>query len=80
MDVLTIVTSGCNKPTQIMYRSNTSWIMLQQILESLTVSGLLRRHPERSRTEYVATDKGFDVARHYLDLVRATRAQPTSVP
>jgi len=79
MDVLTVVTGGCTKPTQIMYRSNTSWMMLQNILESLTASGLLRQHFERSRTEYAATDKGFEVARHYLDLVHATKAEPTSV-
>lgn len=79
MDVLTVVTSGCTRPTQIMYRSNTSWIVLQKILESLTGSGLLRQRVERSRTEYVPTDKGFDVAREYLDLVRATKAELTSV-
>jgi predicted transcriptional regulator len=79
MDVLTVVTEGCTKPTQIMYRSNTSWLMLQKILEALMASGLLKHHVERSRAEYVATDKGFDVARHYLDLVHATKAEPTSV-
>ena len=79
MDVLTVVTSGCTRPTQIMYRSNTSWIVLQKILESLTASGLLRQRAEGSRTEYIATDKGIDVARGYLDLVRATKAEPTSV-
>ena len=79
MEVLTVATSGCGRPTQIMYRSNTSWIMLQGILESLTASGLLRRCLERSKTEYVPTEKGFEVARHYLDLVRATRAEPTTV-
>ena len=79
MDVLTVVTTGCTRPTQIMYRSNTSWIVLQKILESLTSAGLLRQRVERSRTEYVATDKGIDVARDYLDLVHATKAEPTSV-
>ena len=79
MDVLTVVTTGCTRPTQIMYRSNTSWIALQKILESLTASGLLRQRVEGSRTEYIATDKGIDVARDYLDLVHATKAEPTSV-
>lgn len=79
MEVLIVVTTGCTRPTQIMYRSNTSWIVLQKILESLTTSGLLRQHVERSRTEYVATDRGFDVARDYLDLIHATKAEPTSV-
>jgi len=79
MDVLTVVTMGYTRPTQIMYKSNTSWIVLQKILEALTASGLLRQRVEGSRTEYVASDKGIDVARHYHDLVHATKAEPTSV-
>jgi len=62
-----------------MYKSNTSWIVLQKILESLTASGLLRQRVDRSRTEYVATDRGVDVARDYHDLVHATKVEPTSV-
>ncbi len=78
MAILAVVTAGCTKPTQIMYRSNTSWVVLQMILESMAASGLLRRKVERSRTEYFATDKGFDVARNYLNLVHATKAMPTT--
>lgn len=78
MDILTVVTTGCARPTQIMYQSNTSWLVLQKILESLIESGLLRQRVEGSRMEYAATDRGFDVVRDYLYLVRATRVEPTS--
>ena len=78
MDVLSVVTSGCTKPTQIMYRSNTSWVVLQKNLEMLTASGFLKQRVENSRTEYVATEKGFDVVRDYNNLIYATRSEPTT--
>lgn len=77
MDVLSVVAAGCNRPTQIMYRSNTSWIALQKILETLTASGFLSQRVDHSRTEYVATDKGIDISRNYLNLVYVTRAGRT---
>jgi predicted transcriptional regulator len=70
MDVLKVVTAGCTKPTQIMYRSNTSWIVLQKNLESLTASGFMRQTVDHSRTEYVVTDTGIAVVRDYLNLVQ----------
>jgi predicted transcriptional regulator len=79
MDVLSVVTSGCTKPTQIMYRSNTSWVVLQKNLEMLTSSGFLKQRVENSRTEYLATEKGFDVIRDYNNLLYAIKSEPTSV-
>jgi predicted transcriptional regulator len=79
MDVLCVVTSGCTKPTQIMYRSNTSWVVLQKNLETLTASGFLKQRVENSRTEYVATEKGFEVVRDYNNLIYATKSEPTTV-
>jgi predicted transcriptional regulator len=79
MDVLSVVTSGCTKPTQIMYRSNTSWVVLQKNLETLTASGFLKQRVENSRTEYVATEKGFDVVRDYNNLIYATKQEPTTI-
>jgi len=77
MDILNAVTAGVTKPTQIMYRSNTSWTVLQDCLESLTQCGFLRRAEEHSRTEYTATDRGFAVVHDYLRLLDVTRARPT---
>jgi predicted transcriptional regulator len=78
MDVLSVVASGCTKPTQIMYRSNTSWVVLQKNLETLTASGFLRQRVENSRTEYAVTEKGFDVVKDYNNLIYATKLEPTT--
>lgn len=78
MEILSVVTAGCTKPTQIMYRSNTSWMVLRKNLDLLTAAGFLKQRVQNSKTEYVATDKGFDVVRDYLNLLYATRAEPTS--
>ena len=77
MDVLGVVAAGCNRPTQIMYRSNTSWVALQKILESLIASGFLSQRVDHSRTEYLITNKGIDVARNYLNLVYEIKAERT---
>jgi predicted transcriptional regulator len=75
LDVLSVVSEGCAKPTQIMYRSNTSWTVLQEILSWLTASGFLRQSEERSRTEYAVTDKGYAIVRDYVRLLDATVAK-----
>ena len=72
MDVRRGATAGCTKPTQIMYRSNTSWTVLQKILESLIASGFMRQSVYHSRTAYAVTDRGLAVLRDYLNLVYLT--------
>jgi predicted transcriptional regulator len=79
MEVLSVVASGCAKPTQIMYRSNTSWLVLQKNLETLTASGFLKQRVENSRTEYLVTEKGFEVVRDYNNLIYATKSEPTTI-
>ena len=74
MDVLRVTAAGCTKPTQIMYRSNTSWTVLQENLESLVESGFLRRTIDHSRTEYAVTESGSAVVRDYLNLVDLAKA------
>jgi predicted transcriptional regulator len=76
MDVLKVAAEGCAKPTHIMYRSNTSWITLQKILDSLTASGFVRDCGTGSRTEYAITESGMAVLRDYLDLVERTAGSP----
>ena len=78
MDVLSVVTSGCTKPTQIMYRSNTSWVVLQKNLESLISLGFVGQSGEGSRIEYAITSKGLEALREYASLVERTTVVPTA--
>jgi predicted transcriptional regulator len=69
MDVLRVTAEGCSNPTQIMYRSNTSWVILQRNLQSLISSGLVSQSSDHSRSRYAVTDTGIAVIRDYHNLV-----------
>lgn len=76
MDILRVAAEGSVKPTHLMYRSNTSWIVLRKNLESLLASGFMRQSGEAARAEYNITDKGRGVLRDYVTLVEKTSAAP----
>lgn len=76
MDILKVMTNGCTRPTQMMYRSNTSWIVLHKNLVSLIASGFVLENVDSSGTVYSATERGIDVFRGYANLVRLASAYP----
>jgi predicted transcriptional regulator len=69
MDILKVASAGSAKPTHIMYKSNTSWTVLQKNLESLLVGGFMSQSGEGSRVEYGITSKGIAVLHDYNRLV-----------
>ncbi len=75
MDILKVTSAGCAKPTQIMYKSNTSWIVLQKNLESLVASGFIRQSGDGRRVEYAITEGGMGVLNDYTKLVDRTTAR-----
>jgi predicted transcriptional regulator len=79
MDILRAAEGGWVKPTHIMYRSNTSWIVLRKNLESLVASGFMRQSDESPRTEYALTQSGMELLRDYVKLVDLTTAAPMEV-
>jgi predicted transcriptional regulator len=78
MDVLKATSQGSVKPTHIMYRSNTSWVVLQKNLESLISLGFVGQSGEGSRIEYAITSKGLEALREYASLVERTTVVPTA--
>jgi predicted transcriptional regulator len=80
MDILKVASEGCAKPTHIMYRSNTSWIVLQKNLEALTSSGFIRESGVGSKSEYAITESGLAVLRDYANLVTRTTTEPLETP
>lgn len=76
MDILKVSAEGSVKPTHIMYRSNTSWIVMQKNLEALVASGFIRQIDECARVEYSITDSGRAVLRDYLSLLEKTATGP----
>ena len=78
MDILKVVAIGSAKPTHIMYRSNTSWMILQKNLVGLLAAGFVRETGEH-KVEYAITDSGSKVLGDYLDIVNKTSTEPLEV-
>ena len=65
MDILRATSAGHAKPTRIMYKSNTSWAILQRNLESLRTGGFLLKAGEPPMSDYGITERGLAVLHEY---------------
>ena len=70
MDMLAAVKVGSDKPTQIMYRANLSWNVLQAQLRSFLESGMLAVEEYGSRRRYLITPKGTEMVESYQKVVK----------
>ncbi|MEM2341300.1 MAG: winged helix-turn-helix domain-containing protein [Candidatus Bathyarchaeia archaeon] len=68
LEVLRVVNKGESKPTRIMYKTNLSWVPLQEILEFLISQDLLRENSSSKRKEYFITEKGKRVLAYFEGL------------
>jgi predicted transcriptional regulator len=76
MDVLRVVSTGIDKPTQIMYKANLSWIALQTNLKSLLTNNFLREEDIGNRKRYEMTQRGFEVLSTFQKVAEAMGALP----
>ena len=70
VDILRAVEGGYGKPTQIMYRANLSWNVLQAQLRSFLESGMLEVEEYGSRRRYLITAKGTEMVDSYQKVVK----------
>ncbi len=70
VDILRAVEAGYGKPTQIMYRANLSWNVLQAQLKSFLESGMLEVEEYGSRRRYLITLKGAEMVDSYEKVVK----------
>jgi predicted transcriptional regulator len=77
MDMLAAVKVGSDKPTQIMYRANLSWVALQGHLRILLARGLLRWVADGNRKRYELTTKGANVMYSYVKILEETGEDTT---
>ena len=70
VDILKTVSTGYGKPTQIMYRANLSWNVLQAQLKSFLQSGMLAVEAYGSRRRYLITPKGTEMVDSYEKVVK----------
>ena len=77
MDVLQVVSQGIDRPTQIMYKANLSWVALQENLKSLVQRAFLREESLGSRRRYELTQSGFEILRTFKKVVETMGSIPT---
>jgi len=65
MDMLAAVKDGSERPTQIMYRANLSWLALQTHFKTLVEGGMLKWAESGNRKRYEITEKGRSVLISY---------------
>ena len=70
VDILRAVEGGYGKPTQIMYKANLSWNVLQTQLKSFLESGMLEVEAYGSRRRYLITPKGVEMVQSYQKVVK----------
>ncbi len=69
LDILRAVKQGSERPTQIMYKSNLSWSICQDLLGHLLERGLVEMIVRGERKQYELTPRGADVLRSYATVV-----------
>jgi predicted transcriptional regulator len=65
MDVLQVVSQGIDRPTQIMYKANLSWLALQENLKTLVSRSFLREEVMGQRRRYELTQSGYEILRTF---------------
>lgn len=65
LEVLRAINKGVNKPTNIMYKCNLSWMNLREILNSLLGQNLINVVMEDGRRLYRLTERGREVLEYF---------------
>jgi len=65
LNILKTIKMGTDKPTNIMYKCNLSWMPLKEIMNSLLEQDLIRVREIGNRRIYEITEKGRDVLRYF---------------
>ena len=68
-DILEVIHRGISKPTQIMYRTNLSWTVLQEMFQTLIKGGFLKEERKKNSKRYFITDKGKNALSYHLKSV-----------
>ena len=65
-DILDVISRGTSKPTRIMYKTNLSWITLQDMFKILIEGSFIREEKEKSSLRYYITEKGRNALSYHL--------------
>jgi len=75
LNVLETVDSGVDKPTNIMYKCNLSWVPMREILALLIGKDLIREVERGSKKTYEITERGRDLLRYLGTVVDVLATQ-----
>ena len=64
--ILEVILRGVTKPTQIMYKTNLSWSVLQEMFETLINGGFVKEEQEKNCLRYYITEKGENALAYHL--------------
>ena len=65
-DILEVISRGTNKPTRIMYKTNLSWITLQEMFKILIEGSFIREDKEKNSLRYYINEKGKNALSYHL--------------
>ncbi len=65
LDILTIIGTGVEKPTHVMYKANLSWTIMQQNMKLLESQGLVIPSEDQGRRIYRLSEKGFTLLKQF---------------
>ena len=65
-DILRVIDSGEDKPTKIMYKSNLSWKVMQNLFKTLTNGGFIKEEIQKRNLRYYITEKGKNALSYHL--------------
>ena len=65
-DILDVISRGTTKPTRIMYKTNLSWITLQEMFEILIEGSFITEEKEKNSLRYYITEKGKNALSYHL--------------
>jgi predicted transcriptional regulator len=71
LDVLEKINAGINRPTNIMYKCNLSWIPMKEILDSLIDKELIQEIEIKDKKTYEITKKGQDILKYLESVLEA---------
>jgi predicted transcriptional regulator len=74
-DVLRVIDKGIDKPTKIMYKTNLSWITLQNIFETLIKGSFIKEEIKKNAKRYIVTDKGRNALAYYAKSLDGLQSQ-----
>ncbi|MBS7614550.1 hypothetical protein KEJ18_02295 [Candidatus Bathyarchaeota archaeon] len=65
VEILRVLKSGVNKPTNIMYKCNLAWAPFKKILETLVNIGLIKTVERGTRKTFAITEKGQEFLKQF---------------